>query len=235
MFTKGFESRIQYNVYMETISKPHNTICEYCNTPFYKLPAELKRSLKSFCSKKCQHASMVTQISVVCLNCDKEFKKKKAQFEKSPNHFCSKSCAATYNNKVSPKRQPEGICSKCGDSCPNSLKHCEKCKLITILPVRGRLYYMDKTLEEASRQGRMASKFSTIREYARKVMKLANIEKKCQNCGYDKHVEVCHIKSISDFDLSTKIYEINDLSNLAYLCPNCHWEFDKGLLDLNGP
>lgn len=220
---------------MNTTSNHPNTTCAYCTTPFYKLPAELKRTSKSFCSKECQRSSMITKNTVNCMNCGTVFQKTKSQCEKAPNHFCSRSCAASFNNKVSPKRQLEGICIECGGSCPSSLKHCQKCKQTTVHSVRGRLYYMDKTLEEASRQGRMASKFSTIREYARKVMKLANMEKKCQNCGYDKHVEVCHIKSISEFDLSTKIYEINDLSNLTYLCPNCHWEFDNELLDLNGP
>lgn len=55
---------------------------------------------------------------------------------------------------------------------------------------------------------------------------------KCSNCGYDKHVEVCHIKSISSFNNESKISEINDISNLILLCPNCHWELDNGILKL---
>jgi predicted restriction endonuclease len=76
-----------------------------------------------------------------------------------------------------------------------------------------------------------SAKFNIIRGRARNQHKHI---KACQFCGYDKHVEVCHIKSISSFDLSTTIREINDLSNLIYLCPNCHWELDKGILKLNG-
>ena len=56
-------------------------------------------------------------------------------------------------------------------------------------------------------------------------------EQKCF-CGYDKHVEVCHIKPISSFSLDTLISMINVESNLRLLCPNHHWEYDHGLLEL---
>lgn len=55
----------------------------------------------------------------------------------------------------------------------------------------------------------------------------------CNNCGYNKHVELCHIKPITSFDPSATIREVNALSNVVQLCPNCHWEFDNGLLNLN--
>ena len=51
--------------------------------------------------------------------------------------------------------------------------------------------------------------------------------KSCEQCGYDKHVEVCHIKPIQSFPSQTAIDIINDISNLIVLCPNCHWEFDN--------
>lgn len=72
-------------------------------------------------------------------------------------------------------------------------------------------------------------KFHNIRINARKVMKDANIVKECKKCGYNKYVEVCHIKAISDFPATALISEVNSLSNLMYLCPNCHWELDNGI------
>ena len=48
----------------------------------------------------------------------------------------------------------------------------------------------------------------------------------CEQCGWKHHVEVCHIKSISDFSKDTVVSVINDRSNLKLLCPNCHWLFD---------
>jgi predicted restriction endonuclease len=54
----------------------------------------------------------------------------------------------------------------------------------------------------------------------------------CQNCNYDKHVELAHIKDIADFPVTTLIREVNDPINILVLCPNCHWEFDYGDLKL---
>jgi predicted restriction endonuclease len=51
----------------------------------------------------------------------------------------------------------------------------------------------------------------------------------CRRCGYDLFVEVAHIKAVKDFPDSSKVEEINDISNLVKLCPNCHHEFDAGL------
>lgn len=50
----------------------------------------------------------------------------------------------------------------------------------------------------------------------------------CEHCGYDRYYEVCHIKAISDFPDEALVIEVNDLSNLEALCPNCHWELDHG-------
>ena len=63
-------------------------------------------------------------------------------------------------------------------------------------------------------------------------MHRSSVPKYCKNCGYDKHVEVCHIKSISEFDKTSLISEINSLDNLIYLCPNCHWEYDHKIISL---
>ena len=52
------------------------------------------------------------------------------------------------------------------------------------------------------------------------------------NCGYDKHVEICHIKSIGSFPTDTIVSDINSLDNLLSLCPNCHYEFDHNRLTL---
>lgn len=72
----------------------------------------------------------------------------------------------------------------------------------------------------------------SICKHARNKLNKLNLLKVCSNCGYDKHVEVCHIKSVSSFNNDIKISEINDVNNLMYLCPNCHWEFDNNILKL---
>lgn len=41
--------------------------------------------------------------------------------------FCSRSCAAKHNNVSSPKRRPEGKCSKCGTSILTKDRYCKTC------------------------------------------------------------------------------------------------------------
>ena len=71
---------------------------------------------------------------------------------------------------------------------------------------------------------------SAIRREAEKTFKESGVNYKCIICGYDKHIEIAHIKSVSDFTDDTKISEINDIHNLIALCPNHHWEFDNNKL-----
>lgn len=73
---------------------------------------------------------------------------------------------------------------------------------------------------------------SAIRKLAEKIYKESNKEMKCAICGYDKHVEIAHIKPVSEFDGDSTIADINSLKNLIYLCPNHHWEFDNNIIKL---
>lgn len=73
---------------------------------------------------------------------------------------------------------------------------------------------------------------SAIQKLARYYYKENNPNPKCAICGYSNHVEVAHIKPVSDFEDSATVREINSLSNLIGLCPNHHWEYDNGILKL---
>jgi hypothetical protein len=73
---------------------------------------------------------------------------------------------------------------------------------------------------------------TTIGRHAKKVFSLSGQEKICKNCGFVHGIQVCHIKSIASFSDETLISEINNISNLTPLCPNCHWLFDHGILKL---
>lgn len=42
--------------------------------------------------------------------------------------FCNRSCAAKYNNKIAPKRAPEGKCKDCGGAVSTSITYCLTCK-----------------------------------------------------------------------------------------------------------
>ncbi len=67
----------------------------------------------------------------------------------------------------------------------------------------------------------------TIRSQARKKYKELFKDMKCVHCKHNGSTQVCHIKAISDFDKFSEIEEINKMSNLIGLCPNCHMDLDK--------
>ena len=152
-----------------------------------------------------------------CVNCgSKTFNPK----------FCCINCAAIYNNKHHIKRKKTiHSCVNCNIVLKRKKKtgKCKKCH-----------EPKDMTLKEVSVKygyGHRASIYSLVRSRARTVVK--DIINVCANCGYSKHVEVCHIKSIASYSLDTKISEVNNRNNLIKLCPNCHWESEHGLLDIS--
>ena len=156
-----------------------------------------------------------------CEQCNKEFETKYFR-----GRFCSRSCS---NKTVKRRKKKESVCRF--ESCNNIVdfytdSYCRECKDMGrqyMKSTNGKLLN-EVTLEEyCPRKG--ANAYDNIRANARKLVKdeLAN---GCEQCGWKHHVEVCHIKSISDFSKDTVVSVINDRSNLKLLCPNCHWLFD---------
>jgi hypothetical protein len=155
-----------------------------------------------------------------CTNCNTETTNPK---------FCSKSCAAKYTNKT-PKRKKTKVCKTCSNKIRSCLTYCSTCweQKIPADVTLGEAIYM---------KHHQSSAFALVRSRARQIAKDNNMFS-CENCNYNKHVEIAHIKPISSFDKNTLLSVINSLSNLKALCPNCHWEFDNlsSCLDSNqGP
>lgn len=153
-----------------------------------------------------------------CNNCQKETNNAK---------FCSRSCANSYNNKIKPRKKLQGSCKSCSTTISAKRTYCKPCfqktKFLDLTKTtKGSVKYGQKYLSNAN---------ARISYYARKVLKEQGITS-CQNCGYDKHVEACHIKNVSSFPDNATLAEINSIDNLVGLCPNCHWEFDHNELDL---
>lgn len=73
---------------------------------------------------------------------------------------------------------------------------------------------------------------NAIRKDAEKTFQEHFSNPKCVICGYDKHIEIAHIKAVSEFSNKDKISIINDISNIIPLCPNHHWEFDNNMLSI---
>ena len=155
-----------------------------------------------------------------CLHCNNETSNAK---------FCTRSCATSFNNKVSPKRKIKRVCANCSNIVRNwrstlCQEHFEQYQE-TRDP-------QNKTIGQyramVSVKGKHPSWLhSHIRVFARSWLKHLR-ELPCAKCGYELHVEMCHIKEISSFDDDVLLSEVNAEHNLIQLCPNCHWEFDNG-------
>lgn len=148
-----------------------------------------------------------------CKHCNSDIPKNKDY----RNTYCSQSCS---NVVLGISRRNK--CYECGDlTTPtefgNTRKRCNKCMSKNLLE--------NKTLEETLGEG--SNRYNKVRSHARALLK-KHKPKICGKCGYDKHVEACHLKPIKSFPLNTLVSEINSITNLEWLCPNHHWELDHG-------
>lgn len=151
--------------------------------------------------------------------------------------FCSKSCAAKENNKI-PKRVLKKKCSHC-DSLVRNYRStlCEnhyQMELKNKKDYLQNLTLQDYTNRECLKNLHSSSKFAHIRGLCRSWNK-DKIKLPCHVCGYSKHVELAHIKPLSLFPITATLREVNSPNNVIQLCPNCHWEFDNGLITLVFP
>lgn len=81
----------------------------------------------------------------------------------------------------------------------------------------------------------LVSKCNSIRKDARRTIEESGREKVCAYCHnheFDDILEVHHLKGILEFDSTAKIKEINEDSNLVWLCPNHHKMLEMGLIKL---
>ena len=181
--------------------------------------------------------------------------------------FCNTSCSAKYGNKMRPSghisrpRQPDEvlrICLQCGKefaATRNKRRVLSKSNFCSY-QCRG-LFGMSKVLKAKSKgedallpvhdgmtKGELKIRFpkskwwaSLITQRARKEFLLNHPDATCELCDYINSVQVCHIKSVSEFSDDATLAEINHRGNLIGLCPNHHWDLDHGMLSViqNGP
>ena len=194
---------------------PRERICAKCNNVFIKT-----RSFDTklhFCSQECQR----TYKSRTFVNC-----KVCSTLTTNPK-FCCSSCAATYNNKMYPKRQrTRRYCKHCHVEIHGRRTVCDNCNP-SIVDWNEITYGQLKKLRKYQQNSR-------VRALARIAYMKSTKVKRCI-CGYTKHLEVCHITPISSFPDETPVSSINSLDNLIALCPTHHWELDNGILSLDFP
>ena len=110
----------------------------------------------------------------------------------------------------------------------------ERCSMLGVeLNIKQQEFLLNKTKYDLfkSRKNWQSAR-SAIRKIAHSIFMDNNPFPKCAICGYSHHVEVAHIKAVSEFDDSVTIQEINSINNLIGLCPNHHWEYDNGILKI---
>lgn len=141
--------------------------------------------------------------------------------------YCGRSCAATHTNQQAPKRKPQGRCVECGSAIHANRQYCGEHRQRT----RSRSEYYDLTISEfKARNAHLHPSY--YRGHLNTLTRLLNAHRlrQCQVCGYAKHVEYCHVQPLKAFPNTATIAEISGPPNIYLLCPNCHWEYDHGLL-----
>lgn len=208
-----------------------NTECHECQVKFFKNPREIRKSKtgKHFCSRSCaaKHNNKLfpkREVEGSCFNCSEQIpagrkycdecyilslKRREKKSKLKDAKLAKKKDSITKNNKT---------CIDCGDICKGK-KRCQKCSNLFISNSINK-----ETLGECIYYHlHKSSAYAKVRTRARLVAKRLGWTK-CCICGYDKHIEIDHIKPISEFDLNCQISEINHEDNLRPVCRNCHWE-----------
>ena len=154
------------------------------------------------------------------------------------NRFCSLSCSASYNNKRKEYHKKIIPCPTCGKSMllrpkGHIRKYCDTCVPLARL----RQNKEGKPPKERTLEGVKAATSNPyffrgiVNKYAREMYIRTGRPFSCFVCGYQTHVEICHIDPISKFPGITLLTVVNASRNLVALCRNHHWELDHKILD----
>jgi YHS domain-containing protein len=213
--------------------------CKWCKRKFKRRAASHKSNLSRgrtsfFCSISCKQNwnshNRNKPVALLCSFCGEKITRSQKDVRRSTSglFFCNPSCANKHRQKDRYR-----ICELCGGKiyrAKRGRKHCDNCKADV---AESLLKIPSLTKRELfNSRGSWQSARSAIRKDASRVYDQSNKEKACIVCGYDKAVDIAHRKPVSKFSDDTRVSEINDISNLAALCKNHHWEFDHGTLEL---
>lgn len=196
-------------------------------------------------------------VLVKCENCGREFEIENKYYRRSETKkfYCCRNCSCEYNNAhkniclnlddksfiavVKTSETFREIAKKLGyknisSFIVNNIR--ERCKKLGIEYPAGKRPIGNRMIKNLTKGDVIKSKLtyqryrSAIREDAEKTFKELDGNYRCCICGYDKHIEVAHIKPVSDFSSDDMVKDINDIGNIIPLCPNHHWEFDNNMM-----
>ena len=214
--------------------KTKDIICAGCTKTFPILAKyhtyHCKKGQNDFyCSRECMTSYKKNKTTYYCKFCSKEVQRTLANV--SDNIFCSTKCAADYRSKIGRVKRPIKYC-ECGVRIKYNRLKCKTCNNYAQLETTLKNYTIGEIKQLYKDKNGLAIA-AKIRGYGKTIYDRSDKPKQCIVCGYSKHYEVCHIKSVSSYSDSATMAEIHSLINLVALCPNCHWEFDRGLLSLD--
>lgn len=111
------------------------------------------------------------------------------------------------------------------------LDRCSKLDIEIVIHNKPTLLFRTKKDLFSDRKNWQSARSSIVRN-AHNTYMASGKPKCCAICGYSNHIEIAHIKAVSEFEESSTIAEINSIDNLIALCPNHHWEYDNGIIKL---
>lgn len=147
-----------------------------------------------------------------CLNCG---------IDTTNPKYCGKSCSATATNKTHVKVKRKNKCAQCEIPIRAGTKYCKECFQKSLEDKRNITLAEFKAKDESRHPSYYRGHVNFITRALNK-----HREQVCQHCGYNKHIEYCHIKPLSEFPEDVPVSIISDPSNILILCRNCHWELD---------
>lgn len=228
--------------------------CAECGKEVIRTPGSFKKTKNVFCSQSCggkynnrEYPKKVKNTPVKCGACGNEFLRSAQEIErdKKLNRIpaCSKTCATYIRNTKNPKPKkekqsrgsrkkvvaPPKLCKTCNKPIPADRVYCKACykadneKILAYTIGQIRELYKDKSSMAVA---------AKIRGYGQTIYKNSDKPKYCIHCGYSKFYEICHIIAVKDFPDTATMAEVHAIDNLIALCPNCHWEYDHGMLSI---
>ncbi len=208
---------------------PH--CCVGCNATFSLAKRIIQQGRKGlYCSTECRIRTRSKVIQVNCSNCNKLIDKLPTKTS-SGVWFCSRSCSTSFNNtKRTKKCQSKKLC--CRKNCNNNvdvwtenLCSFHKQNRIEKLQVGDTTTMGELRNTKSVKNQHRSSRHNILGHRARYHLKHL-LQEPCFQCGYTRHVELCHIKPLRAFSDEDLVSEANHESNVVPLCPNCHWEMD---------
>ncbi len=203
-------------------------ICHGCGEAFQRKAsihkANIKRGRKIIaCSPSCSSKAYRVNKTRICKFCDAVF-----EYKNPEQAYCSRTCS----NQAQIKIERVKSCKRCGKEFKTRKSGALFCSISCgNLNRRTGEDYSVTTIGDLKKRFSSPQLHSKIRGNARIVFSRSGRPKECV-CGYNLHVDICHIRPVSDFPDETPISEINDINNLVALDKRCHWELDHGYLKL---